>query len=83
MIKIGFTARCGEESLPLVVNIDYRPGKQMQRARRVAVGELLAALEADEASVDASGEDQVTVTTRGKTWVIAEGRSGGERRGTV
>jgi hypothetical protein len=81
MIKFQFTARCGEESLPLEVNIEYRPGKQMQRARRTAVGELLAALEIDRASVDATGNDMVTVTTDGGTWVIAEGRGGGQRRG--
>ena len=80
MIKFRFTARSGDESVPLEVGIDYRPGKQAQRARRVAVGELLAILEIEQASVDASGEDQVVVTTENARWVIAEGRGVGEGR---
>lgn len=80
VIKFQFTARRGEESLPLEVNIEYRPGKQAQRARRVAVGELLAALELEEASVDASGEEMVTVSTRDGVWVIGEARTGGTHR---
>jgi len=71
MIKFKFTATCGDQNLPLEANIEYKPGKQAQRARRVAVGELLALLEAEEASVDASEADQIVVTTRGETWVIA------------
>ena len=83
MITFQFTARCGEKSLPLEVNIEYRPGKQMQRARRVAVGELLAALEVEEASINASGEDLVTVSIGEEIWVIGEGRGGGQRRGAL
>ena len=82
-MKFQFIARCGEESLPLEVNIDYRPGKQAQRARRVAVGELLAALGIEEATIDASGEERVIVSTGDGLWVIAEGGSIGERRGAI
>lgn len=74
MIKFAFTARCGEDTIPLEVSIDYRPGRQSQRARRVAVGQLLAVLETDEATVDASGDEQVTVATPHGTWVIGEAR---------
>ena len=83
MIKFQFTARCGDQSVPLEVSVEYRPGKQAQRARRVAVGELLAILEADEASIDATGTDQVTVITKDGHWVIAEGRGVGQGRGGV
>jgi len=82
-MKFQFIARCGEESLPLEVDIDYRPGKQAQRARRVAAGELLAALSIEEATIDASGEERVIVSTGNSLWVIAEGGSIGERRGVI
>lgn len=81
MLKFRFIARCGEETLPLEVSLEYRPGKQTQRARRVAVGELLAILEIDQATIDAAGEDLVKVTTANGLWVIAEGTGVGERRG--
>jgi hypothetical protein len=78
--KFRFIARCGEQTMPLEVNLAYRPGKQAQRARRVAVGELLAALGAETASVDAAGEDQVRVTTPEGIWIIGEGGPLAERR---
>lgn len=65
-----FLAQCGDERLPLEVKVDFRPGKQAQRARRIAVGELLAILGAEQALVDASGENQVTVKVNDATWVI-------------
>lgn len=83
MITFRFTATCGEQSLPLEVSIEYRPGKQTQRARRVAVGKLLAVLEVDHASVDASGEDQIKVTTKKGTWVIGDARGLVEGRGRL
>ena len=78
-VKFQFIARCADQSMTLEVNIDYRPGKQMQRARRVAVGELLAALAIEEAA----GDERVVVTTQDAIWVIAEGGSIGERRGAI
>lgn len=81
MITFKFLARCGEQTLPLEVRLDYRPGRQGQRARRVAVGQLLAMLEIESASVDASGEDQVTVATPDGTWVIAETWGAGDGPG--
>lgn len=83
LIKFQFTARCGEESIPLEVNLPYKPGKQTQRARRVAVGELLAILEIEEATVKATGDDLVTVSTTTHVWAIAEGGAANERRGGV
>jgi len=82
-LKYQFIARCGEETLPVEVSLGYRPGKQSQRARRLAVGELLAALEVAHATVDASVEDLVKVTTDKGTWVIGEGGAVPERRGGV
>jgi len=80
-MKIRFTARCGEDSLPLEVDMAYRPGKVMQHARRLAVGKLLAHLEAEAARVDARGEDSVSVQTPQGTWVIEAGASVSEQRG--
>ena len=80
-MKFQFVARCGEETLPLEVNLDYRPGKQGQRARRVAVGELLALLSLEHATIDASGEDMIKISTDKGIWVIAEGGAVTERRG--
>ena len=82
-MKFKFVARCGEETLPLEVDLAYRPGKQSQRARRVAVGELLGLLEADKAFVDASSEEFVRVEIADQVWVIGEGGGIGERRGVV
>ncbi len=75
MLKIEFIARCGEESLPITVEMAFKPGNQAQRARRLAVGHLLAALEIERARVVAEGDDLVTVETSSGTWVIAEGRA--------
>ncbi len=83
MIKFKFIARNGEETLPIEVSMAYKPGKQTQRARRLAVGELLATLAIERAEVDATGEDLVTVVTDDARWVIAEGGGVGERRGGV
>ena len=80
MVKFHFIARNGEETLPLQIDMAYRPGKQNQRARRLAIGELLAALEVESATIDASGDDQVSVTTPKGTWVIGEGGMQPERR---
>jgi hypothetical protein len=82
-LKFKFIARCGEESLPLEVSLDYRPGKQTQRARRLAVGELLAWLEIDEANIDATSGEFVRVETAGRIWVIGEGGGVPEGRGVV
>jgi hypothetical protein len=81
VIQFNFIARCGDENLPLAVAVDYRPGKQAQRARRVAVGELLAVLGCETATVDASGDEQVSVTTPEGTWVIAQARGQNAQRG--
>lgn len=83
LIKVQFVARCAEQNIPLEVTMEFRPGDSAQRARRLAVGELLAVLEIEHATVDASGDDLATVTTQDGTWVIAEGRAAGEQRGTV
>jgi hypothetical protein len=81
MITFRFTATCGEQSLPLEVRLQYRPGRQSQRARRVAVGELLGLLELDKASIEPAGDDQLKVTTAKGTWVIGEARGLAEGRG--
>lgn len=81
MITFAFVARCAEESIQLEVKLAYQPGKQAQRARRVAVGELLAVLECESATVDASGTDRVTVQTAQGVWVIGESYSPKETRG--
>lgn len=83
LVKFSFIARCGEDSMPLAVDLDYKPGKQNQRARRLAVGQLLAKLDAESANVDASGEDQVIVTTEKETWVIGEAGAAESKRGRL
>ncbi len=65
-----FIARCGDQAFPLEINIAYKPGKQAQRARRVAVGELLGLLGGEKIAIDASGEDMVQVNIDGEHWVI-------------
>ena len=80
MITYQFTAICGEQKVPLEVQIEYKPGKQAQRARRVAVGELLAFLGAQGATVDATGEDMVKVTTKEGIWIIGESHVGEQAR---
>lgn len=74
-MKFSFLARCGDQTLPLEVETPFKPGRQVQRARRLAVGELLAVLELEHATVDATGEDMVRITTDDGIWVIAEGGS--------
>ena len=83
MIGFAFLARCGEESIQLEVNLDYQPGNQTQRARRVAVGELLARLGCESASIDASGNDMVKVETPEGVWVIGESYSPSQSRGKI
>ena len=83
MIRFSFNAFCGEQTMPLQVTLPYRPGKQTQRARRVAIGELLAALEIESATIDASGEDQVRISTPQGTWIIAEARAAERGRGRL
>ena len=75
MIKFRFIARSGDESIPLTVALEYQPGNQTQRARRLAAGELLAILAAEEAHVDAREEGLVTVRTGENIWVIGEARA--------
>lgn len=82
-MKFAFMARSGEQTLPLEVELAYRPGKQTQRARRVAVGELLAILEAEQAEIDASGADSIKVTLPDAVWVIAEGSGVPVTRGKI
>ena len=82
-MKFAFIARSGEQTLPLEVELAYRPGKQAQRARRVAVGELLALLEAEQAEVDASGDESVQVTLPNGVWIIAEGGGVSVSRGKI
>lgn len=65
-----FMARCGDQAIPLETKIDYKPGKQSQRARRVAVGQLLGILGGEKISIDASGEDMLQVNIDGEHWVI-------------
>ena len=72
-MKYQFIARCEEQSLPIEVNVEFKPGRMNQFARRVAAGQLLAKLEIESATIDASGEDMVKITTPQGTWVIAEG----------
>ena len=81
MITFQFTATCGDQSMPLEVRLEYRPGKQSQRARRIAVGELLAKLQVDSATVEPSGSDQLRVKTSHGVWVIGEARGLVEGRG--
>ncbi len=82
-MRFRFIARCEDQSLTLEVTLDYKPGKQAQRGRRIAVGELLAKLEAQSAQVDASGLDKVIVVTEKGTWVIGESTAVGAGRGTL
>lgn len=83
MIKFAFLARCGDQTMPLEVSLEYQPGNQTQRARRMAVGDLMAKMDIDKAEVDASGTDMVTVTTDSETWVIGESYSGSGGRGNI
>ena len=82
-MKFQFVARCDDQLMPIDVEIDYKPGKQAQRARRIAVGKLLAVLEVEQAQIDASGDDRVIVQTESGTWVIAEGGSVAHQRGAI
>ncbi len=83
MLKFEFTARCEEQSMPLAVSLEYKPGNQTQRARRLAAGQLLAELAPSEALVKSIDEELVTVTIGQSIWVIAEGRGGPDQRGKV
>ena len=83
VITFRFTATCKEQSLPLEVKIQFRPGKLSRRARRVAVGELLGMLELDSASIEPAGEDQLKVTTEKGVWIIGEARGLVETRGRI
>lgn len=78
-----FTAECGEQRLPLEVKLDYRPGKQSQRARRIAVGHLLALLDTSRAAVDASSDESIEVSTDSGVWVIGAARALAEGRGKL
>lgn len=78
-----FIARCGEESYPIDVQLPYAPGVQMQRARRMAAGYLLAYLGVDEAQIEADGELRVYLRTPRGDWVIDEGGLVPARRGAV
>ena len=80
-MKFEFIARCGEDAMPIEVEIDYKPGNQSQRARRVAVGKLLALIEAVQASVDASDDEKILVDADKGLWVIGEGRAINPGRG--
>ena len=83
MIKFAFIARCDEQTIPLEVSLEYQPGNQTQRARRMAVGELLAKLEIEAAQIDASGSDMVKVQTESDVWVIGESYSATGGRGKI
>ena len=83
MIRFAFMAHNGERYLPLEVAVEFQPGNQTQAARRKAVGELLFALETDEATVDAGGPDMLRVRTPAGTWIIAEATAAGGGRGKV
>lgn len=83
LIKFAFLARCEEQTIPLEVSLVYKPGNQTQRARRVAVGELLAQLELEQATIDASGTDLVKVQTDAGTWIIGESYSSTGTRGPI
>ena len=72
-MKFQFIARCDEQMIPLEVDLPYKPGKQAQRARRVAFGQLLGLLDGIAAQVDASGEERLVADIDGQTWVIGEG----------
>ena len=83
MIKFAFIARSDEQTMPLEVSLEYQPGNQTQRARRIAVGELLAKVEVETAQIDASGSDMVKVETESGTWVIGESYSSAGGRGRI
>jgi hypothetical protein len=83
MTTFRFTATSGDQSLPLEVKVDFRPGRQSQRARRIAVGQLLGLLDTDHATVEPTGEDQLKVQTPKGTWVIGEARGLAEGRGRL
>jgi hypothetical protein len=83
MTTFRFTATCGDQSLPLEVKVDFRPGKQSQRARRIAVGQLLGHLEMDHATVEPGGDAELKVHTPKGTWVIGEARGLVEGRGRL
>jgi len=80
LITYRFIAICGEQKIPLEVELPYKPGKQAQRARRHAVGQLLAVLEIEAATINAAGEEMVKVTTKDGIWVIGESRVGDQPR---
>lgn len=61
----------------------YTPGNAAPRARRIAVGELLAALACEHASIDASQEGMVTVTIGQDIWVIDDARAKPAARGPL
>ena len=82
-MKFQFVARCDDQLMPIDVEIDYKPGKQAQRARRIAVGKLLAVLEVQQAQIDASGDERVIVQTEQGTWVIGEGGGVPHQRGAI
>ena len=82
-MKFRFIARCQDQVITLDVSVPYKPGKQAQRARRVAVGELLAQLESQTASVDASGSDRIVVDSDAGVWVIGESIAATDSRGRV
>lgn len=82
-MKLNFVARSGEQAIPLSVEMPYQPGNHTQRARRLAVGELLARLEATTATVDAGDATRVVVTTEQGEWVIGESFADPPKRGLV
>lgn len=82
-MEFHFIARCGEQTTPLSVSMPYAPGNQAPRARRIAVGELLAVLQCQHASIDASQDGVVTVTVGKEVWVIDEARAKPATRGPV
>ena len=83
MIKFVFIAHNGESGRELTVQLPFQPGNQTQRARRLAVGELLAQLESTRATVDASADDMVVVSIGSENWIIAESKGAGDSRGAI
>ena len=82
-LDFHFMARCGEQTQPLKVSMPYTPGNAAPRAAGIAVGGLLAVLECEYASIDASQDGMVTVTIGQDIWVIDDARAKPAARGPL
>lgn len=82
-MKFHFLAQCGNETHSLEVDIKYAPGNRTQYARKLAVGQLLADMEIEAATIDATDGNAIFVKTDKGTWLIAEGTSVAPQRGKL